>query len=116
VWPVQPVKKGNAMPQTIRKFWGPLKGRTSLNFNWPIINQDSVVLITAAEYFVSTPPGNEHRFIGAASITVENIAPHGPPFDPNHGVTFVVNIDWPSPLTIVTDITVLDKPPIEVDN
>ena len=103
------------MPQTIRKFWGPLKGRTSLNFNWGAINHDSVVLITAAEYVVSTPPTNEHRFIGAASITVENIAPHGPPFDPNHGVTFVVNIDWPNPLTIVTDITVLDHAPIEVD-
>jgi hypothetical protein len=103
------------MPQTIRKFWGPLRGRATLNFNWPVINHDSVVLITAAEYFVSQPPSAEHRYIGAASITVENIAPHGPPFDPNHGVTFVVNIDWGSPLTIVTDITVLDNRPVEVD-
>jgi hypothetical protein len=46
---------------------------------------------------------------------VQNIAPHGPPFDPNHGVTFVVNVDWPNPLTIVTDITLLDNPPVEVD-
>jgi hypothetical protein len=104
------------MPSTIRKFWGPFKGRVSLNFNWPIINHDSVVLITAAEYAVATPAGNEHRFIGAASITVENIAPHGPPFDPNHGVSFVVNVDWGSPLTIVTDITVLDAAPVEVDH
>lgn len=103
------------MPQTIRKFWGSLQGRATINFNWEAINHDSVVLVTASEYLVAVPPGNEHRFIGAASITVENIAPHGPPFDPNHGVTFVVNIDWPDPLTIVTDITVLDKPPIEVD-
>ena len=64
---------------------------------------------------MAQPQTNEHRFIGAASIAVENVAPHGPPFDPNHGVTFVVNIDWPSPLTIVTDITVLDSPPVEVD-
>jgi hypothetical protein len=103
------------MPQTIRKFWGPHQGRAQLNFNWSVINHDSVVLITAAEYVVSAPPTDEHRFIGAASITVENIAPHGPPFDPNHGVTFVVNVDWPNPLTIVTDITVLDNRPIEVD-
>lgn len=103
------------MPQTIRKFWGPHHGRVTLNFNWDAINQDSVVLITAAEYVVTHPPSNEHRFIGDASITVENIAPHGPPFDDNHGVTFVVNVDWKEPLPIVTDITVLDEPPIEVD-
>jgi hypothetical protein len=108
-------KGSREMPQTIRKFWGPLQGRATINFNWPVINHDSVVLVTAAEYAVSAPPSDDHRFIGAASITVENIAPHGPPFDPNHGVTFVVNIDWGSPLTIVTDITVLDNPPIEVD-
>jgi len=29
-------------------------------------------------------------------------------------VTFVVKVDWGSPLPIVTDITVLDNPPIEV--
>lgn len=103
------------MPQTIRKFWGPVRGRVTLNFNWPVINHDSVVLVTAAEYVVAQPPSSEHRFIGAASITVENIAPHGPPFDPNHGVTFVVNVDWGSPLPIVTDITVLDSRPVEVD-
>lgn len=72
------------MPRTIRKFWGPLQGRATLNFNWPTINNDSVVLVSAAEYVVAQPKTNEHRFIGAASITVENIAPHGPPFDPNH--------------------------------
>lgn len=103
------------MPRTIRKYWGPHKGRVTLNFNWPIINHDSVVLISAAEYVTTTPPSNEHRFIGAASITVENISPHGPPYDPNHGVTFVVNVDWGTPLPIVTDITVLDSTPIEVD-
>jgi len=96
------------MPQTIRKCWGPLKGRASLNYNWPAIDQDSVVVITASEY------NNQHvRFIGAAPITVANIAPHGPPYDPNHGVTFVVNIDWASPLNVVTDITLLDNKPVE---
>jgi hypothetical protein len=103
------------MPQTIRKFWGPLQGRASLNYNWSAINYDSTVIVTAAEYAVQVPASNEFRFIGAASITVENIAPHGPPHDPNHGVSFVVNVDWTSPLTIVTDITVLDAPPVEVD-
>jgi len=102
------------MPQTIRRFWGPHQGRVRLNFNWPIINHDSVVLITAAE-FAPAAASDEHRFIGAAAITVEGIAPHGPPFDPNHGVTFRVNIDWASPILIATDITVLDDPPVEID-
>jgi hypothetical protein len=104
------------MPQTIRKFWEPLNGRTSLNYNWEIIDHDSVVLISAAEYTDTNPPSNEHKIIGSASVTVENIAPHGPPFDPNHGVGFVVNINGDSPLKIVTDITVLDDKPIEIDD
>jgi hypothetical protein len=96
------------MPQTIRKYWGPHHGRAQLNVNWSAIDHDSVVVVTASEY------KNEHvRFVGAASITVANVAPHGPPYDPNHGVTFVVNVDWRSPLNIVTDITLLDDKPIE---
>lgn len=97
------------MPRTIRKYWGAFRGRTPLNYNWAAIDQDSVVLITASEY-------NAHRvrFVGAASITVANICPHGPPYDNNHGVTFVVNVDWGSPINIVTDITVLDQKPVEV--
>ena len=96
------------MPRTIRKYWGPLNGRASLNYNWPAIDQDSVVVISASEY-----NNQEVRFIGAAPITVANIAPHGPPYDPNHGVTFVVNVAWGSPLNVVTDITVLDNKPVE---
>lgn len=99
------------MPKTIRKYWGAVHGRVPLNFNWPVIDQDSVVLITASEY-----DARRVRFIGAASITVANIAPHGPPYDPNHGVTFVVNVAWGSPLNIVTDITVIDAKPIEVQS
>jgi hypothetical protein len=96
------------MPQTIRKYWGGLQGRVTLNYNWPAIDQDSIVVVTASEY------GAEHvRFIGAASITVANVAPHGPPFDPNHGVTFVMNVPWNSPLNIVTDITLLEDKPID---
>ncbi len=63
---------------------------------------------------VSECTADRVRFIGAANISVDNIAPHGPPYDPNHGVTFVVNVDWHSPLNIVTDITVLDAKPVEV--
>jgi hypothetical protein len=97
------------MFKTIRHFWGPQQGRTTLNFNWDVIDHDSVIFISASEY-----NSDWVRFIGEASITVSNIAPHGPPFDPNHGVTFVVNVGWGSPLNIVTDITVLDAKPAEI--
>lgn len=93
------------MARTIRKYWGAFTGRVTLNYNWPVIDRDSVVLVTVSEY-----NSNHVRFIGSATIGVSNVAPHGPPFDPNHGVTFVVHVDWGSPLNIVTDITVLDKP------
>jgi len=96
------------MPQTIRKYWGGLRGRATLNYNWAAIDHDSVVVVTASEY-----NNDKVRFIGAATISADNIAPHGPPYDPNHGVTFVVNVGWDSPLNIVTDITVLDAKPIE---
>lgn len=108
------------MPKTIRKYWGPLQGRATLNYNWSIINYNSVVIITASKYpAASTPPDPSPapRFVGSASATVENVSPHGPPYDPNgnHGVGFVVNVDWNSPIPIVTDITVLDDLPVEVD-
>jgi hypothetical protein len=97
------------MPTTIRKYWGPYHGRVPLNYNWSAIDRDSVVLITASEY-----NAQRARFIGAASITVANIAPHGPPYDNAHGVTFVVNVNRGSPINLVTDISVLDRQPVEV--
>jgi hypothetical protein len=104
------------MPQSVRQYWWSLHGRCRLNFNWSAINNDSVVLISASEYASDGPdPRHSPRFVGAATITVENISPHGPPFDPNHGVTFMVNVDWGSPLHVVTDITVLDAPPVDIE-
>ena len=104
------------MAQTIRKYWGPLQpGRISLNYNWAAINQDSVVLVSASEFSIQNPPSDEYRFLGGASITVENVVPHGPPYDPNHGVTFIVNVTWGSAINVVTDITVLASAPVEVD-
>ena len=97
------------MPKTIRKYWGALHGRVTLNYNWPEIEEDSVVLVTASEY-----NAGRVRFIGAASITVANVAPHGPPHDSNHGVTFVLDVAWDSPINIVTDLVLLDDKPREV--
>lgn len=104
------------MPRTIRQYWPGKRGRVRLNFNWNAINHDSVVLVEASEYALNLgDPAHSARFVGSANVTVSNVAPHGPPFDPNHGVTFVVNVDWPSPLGIVTDITVLDAPPEDIE-
>lgn len=100
------------MPHTVRQYWHGLHGRVPLNFNWHLIDHDSVVLVAASEYRTDAgDPSESPRFVGAASITVANISPHSPPYDPNHGVAFVVTVDWGSPLDIVTDITVLDAPP-----
>ena len=56
------------------------------------------------------------RFVGAANVTARNVVPHGPPHDPNHGVTFVVTVDWPTPLNIVTDIVLVDGAPVSVQH
>lgn len=100
------------MSQTVRKFWSPRNGTNSMNFNWDAINADSVVLVTAAEY----NPNNDKRFVGGATVTVHGIAPHGPPTDPNHGVGFMLEVAWPNPIPICTDITVLDTSIVEVQH
>jgi hypothetical protein len=101
------------MPATARQYWRNLRGRCVLNFNWNAIDHDSVVHISASEY-ADNPADLRHsrRFLGSAPVKVSNVSPHSPPFDPNHGVTFVVNVDWGSPLNIVTDIIVLDAKPV----
>lgn len=104
------------MTQSIRVFWPPRNGRASVNFDWPgsPLQANSVVLVTASEYDPSALPdadGSAKRFVGAANIRVNNIAPHGPPSDPNPGVTFMLEVDWGSPLNVCTDIIVLDDAP-----
>jgi len=89
-------------------------GRNVVNLNWDAINADSVVMVSASEYTANSqqlPDGSDQRFIGAADVTVANVTPHGPPFDPNHGVTFVVEVGWSAPLTICTDIAVIQNAP-----
>jgi hypothetical protein len=97
-----------------RVFWQMNPGRNVVNLNWDAISADSVVLVSASEYNSNSqqlPDGSDQRFVGAADVTVANVTPHGPPFDANHGVTFVVEVGWSSPLTICTDIAlVADKP------
>ena len=95
--------------RSVREYWTARNGRNVLNFNWDAINHDSTVHVTAAEYSLDPgTPTSSPRFVGAANVTVRNISPHGPPFDPNHGVTFVVTVDWPDPINIVTDIILVE--------
>ena len=107
------------MPEHIRIYWHPMRGRNTLNFNWDAIDSDSIVHVSASEYRAKGQPlfigESEPRIVGAANVHVDNVSPHGPDEgDPNHGVTFVVNVDWDDPLPIVTDITVFGEKPIEV--
>jgi hypothetical protein len=108
------------MPRIIREYWPqPFNGRSVRNFNWGDIDSDSVILITASEYSPQNnpPPGaNLQRVVGDATIRVDNIAPHGPPFDNNHGVTFVVTVDFPNPVFIVTDFILLDEKPFDIQS
>jgi hypothetical protein len=106
------------MSQTVRRHLPAFRGRATFNHNWNAINAESVVVVTASEYRAKGQPlfvgESEPRFLGAAPVRVENIAPHGPPTDPNQGVGFAVVVDWPSPLSIVVDITVLDTQIVDV--
>jgi len=102
---------------TIRIFWRMNPGRNVVNLNWAALSADSAVSVQASEYAAGTqqlPDGTEQRFIGAAGVTVENITPHGPPYDTNRGVTFSVNVAWSSQLNICTDVTLLANAPQQV--
>jgi hypothetical protein len=105
------------VPVAARVFWQMNPGRNVVNLNWDAISADSVVMISASEYNPNSqqlPDGSDQRFVGGADVTVANVTPHGPPFDPNHGVTFVVEVGWSSPLTICTDVAVVADAPVAV--
>ena len=102
--------------RTIRVFWR--SARTGwFNFNWNgVITANSVVHVSACE--AGFPEGSIFgtegviRFRGDAAIWVKNVRPHGPnPGDTiTGGVEFFLQIDWPDPLSIATDITVVGDP------
>jgi len=97
--------------RTIRVWW-PNVASGWLNFNWPPINSQSVVHIAACEWHPSTTIGGKSKHRGAASIFVKNVRPHGNNVEAN-GVEFNVVVEWPAPLNVVFDITVMDNPEIE---
>jgi hypothetical protein len=96
------------MARTIRVFW-PNKVSGWVNFNWTgAINVQSVFHISVCEgdlpdRVLGTELDQIRRFRGEATMFVRNIHPHA---EGGGGVEFFVEIDWPNPLNIVTDITV----------
>ena len=89
--------------------WGRC-GRCVENFRTPLITHGSVVHISASEATAIPPQSftpQFDRFVGAANVSVLNVAPS------EGRVDFVVQVDWPTPLSIAMDITIMD-PPAEV--
>lgn len=94
------------------RMWVPnRKGRADLHFTSPTIKANSVIHISVSEATGLGPPllfgQNFSPNFGAASITVQNISVR------EGAVDFYVFVDWPDPLNIVADITILD-PPAEI--
>jgi hypothetical protein len=101
------------MARTVRVWW-PNQSTGWKNFNWTgAINGSSVVHISACEAAAIPPQSlgatqdviGRSRIRGAAVIGVRNVHPHD---DGGGGVEFVLEVNWGSPLNIVTDITVED--------
>ena len=112
------------MSRTIRVLW-PHCQTGWFNYNWGgVINENSVVHISASEFDPQIPPNvispdiflgkkiGESRIRGAATIYVKNVRPHK---SGGGGVEFFLQVDWGTPLRVVTDISVLD-PPEAADN
>lgn len=96
------------MSRTIRILYRGLNGRVRMNFNWgiqPAISKKSVVLMSAAEAKVGQGlfgPEEESSFhLGDADVFVTNVSPH------DGGVEFILHVNWPSPLDVLVDLTVL---------
>ena len=103
--------------QARRFCWGPRR-TVRCNFHWSDIRHDSVVVVTASEgqegvdaddHVIAYTSNSPQRFVGSARFTVDNIAPY------DGGVVFRVTIDWPSPLTLWTDIILFDELSPRVD-
>ena len=102
------------MARSIRVFYPQTQGRVRKNFNWPPINLDSAVIITAAEFrpqfgglFAGVvTPGRPH--LGEANVYVTNIGPHGAGGEAG-GVEFHLHVDHNQPLDVIATITVLEN-------
>lgn len=101
------------MTQSIRVLYRGEQGTVRKNFNWPPINLDSALIVTAAEFtprfggFGGGPKTLGRPNLGAANVYVSNVGPHGPEPEVG-GVEFLLHVDWDSPLDVEVTITVLD--------
>jgi hypothetical protein len=110
------------MARSIRvRYWG-VQGTQRKNFAWetdtglPIINLDSAVIITAAEFtpgppVLAAPPVPKtygRPNLGDANVYVTNVGPHGEPGGEAGGVEFLLHVDHHEPLDVVVTITVLE--------
>ena len=97
------------MARSIRILYRGVQGRVRRNFNWPPINKNSAVVITAAEWaFSGGIFGNAGRpHLGDANVYVTNIGPHDPEGG-DGGVEFHLHADSPAPLDVIVTISVLE--------
>jgi len=99
------------MAHSIRILYRGVHGRVRRNFNFPPINKNSAVVITAAEW---SPAGGifgptvGRPNLGAANVYVTNIGPHDPEGG-SGGVEFHLHVEWPSPLDVIVTISVLEN-------
>jgi hypothetical protein len=92
---------------TYRMYLKGRRGRCHENFRTPDIKHNSVVHISISEVSESFLPLTDQtftRFVGDATISVNNISPS------DGRVDFVVTVDWNEPLWICIDITILEPP------
>jgi hypothetical protein len=93
------------MAQVQRWFLGEFNGNSKCTFNWAAIQHGSVVLISVSQGDQGDSTASPARFVGDASIRVENISPI------DKAVVFRVIVDWFEPLALWTDIFVADELP-----
>ncbi len=102
------------MARSIRVLYRGEIGRVRKNFNWPPINLDSAVIITAAEFTPSFgglgggPKTLGRPNLGEANVYVTNVGPHGVAGVEAGGVEFHLHVDWDSPLDVIVTITVVE--------
>lgn len=83
---------------TYRHDWGNKHGQWKLNLNWPAVNCNSRVFVSASEF----GGGNQCGFTGAARYTVHNVSPFA------GGVTVWLEIEWNSDIRVHLDYLVVN--------
>ena len=92
--------------EAYRHYWGERRGALRLTLNWDVIDQGSHVFVAASEGELQRSAGRgpvpPFLFVGAARITVHNVAP-------NDGYVVVyLMVDWRTPLPIFVDYLVVN--------